>query len=230
MTILYSLISRGAVVLCSHKNGEGNFVEAVRKILPNIPTKADAKTTYTSDSVSFHIVVENGLIYMCAADPDFGRLQPYAFLEDIVTRFKGSALASRAQFAADGELDRDFSNVLSQQMERFSRGDQDNVSKLRSQVDEVKGIMTQNIEKVLERGERLEDLIASTNELEAQSQTFQKTSRRVSRKMWWKNTKMTLCLIGVGIIALLVIILIILFSTGVLPPKHSNDNKTTPAP
>lgn len=229
MTILYGLISRGAVVLCSHQSGEGNYVEAVRKILPNIPTRADAKTTYTSNSVSFHIVVENGLIYMCASDPDFGKLQPYAFLEDIKTRFHGSALASRAQFAADGELDRDFSNVLAQQMERFSQGGQDNVSQLRNQVDEVKGIMTQNIEKVLERGERLEDLIASTNELEAQSQTFQKTARRVQRKMWWRNTKMTLCLIGVGITVVLVIILIILFSTGVLPPKN-DDGKTTPAP
>lgn len=41
------------------------------------------------------------------------------------------------------------------------------MSKLQTQVDEVKGIMTQNIEKVLERGERLEDLIASTDELQA---------------------------------------------------------------
>ena len=41
------------------------------------------------------------------------------------------------------------------------------MSKLQSQVDEVKGVMTQNIEKVLERGDRLEDLMDKTEELEA---------------------------------------------------------------
>ena len=34
-------------------------------------------------------------------------------------------------------------------------------------MDEVKSIMTQNIEKVMERGDRLEDLIAQTEDLEA---------------------------------------------------------------
>jgi hypothetical protein len=43
----------------------------------------------------------------------------------------------------------------------------DNVSKLRSQVDEVKDVMTQNIERVLERGEKLDDLVDKTEDLEA---------------------------------------------------------------
>lgn len=52
--------------------------------------------------------------------------------------------------------------------EKYSKPDEtDAVSKLQSQVQEVTGVMTQNIEKVLERGERLEDLIQSTSDLEA---------------------------------------------------------------
>ncbi len=51
--------------------------------------------------------------------------------------------------------------------DKFSRPESDQMSQLQTQVDEVKGVMTQNIEKVMERGERLEDLIAQTNDLEA---------------------------------------------------------------
>ena len=55
-------------------------------------------------------------------------------------------------------------NIL---QEKFSAPDGDQLGQLQSQVNEVKDVMTQNIEKVMERGERLEDLIAQTDDLEA---------------------------------------------------------------
>ena len=51
--------------------------------------------------------------------------------------------------------------------EKFSAPDSDQLGQLQSQVNDVKDVMTQNIEKVMERGERLEDLIAQTDDLEA---------------------------------------------------------------
>lgn len=233
MTIFYSVIARGDTPLCSHQNQTGNFDEVVRSMLPNIPTRNDAKTTYTSHNYMFHVMIDNGIIYMCASDPEFGRRQPYAFLTELKREFLSGSLSHRAQFATENELNRDFSPVMATQMEKFSSaeasGGGDNLSKLQSQVDEVKGVMTQNIEKVLERGERLDDLMNKTTDLEASSATFKKTARRVSRKMWWKNTKMTIILVVVALTVLLVIILIILFSTGVLPPKggSSSDHSTT---
>jgi len=41
------------------------------------------------------------------------------------------------------------------------------MSTLQNQVDDVKGVMTQNIERILERGQRLEELMDKTDELEA---------------------------------------------------------------
>lgn len=49
----------------------------------------------------------------------------------------------------------------------FSKAGNDTVTRLQSQVNEVKGVMTQNIEKVMERGDRLDDLMDKTEELEA---------------------------------------------------------------
>lgn len=39
------------------------------------------------------------------------------------------------------------------------------MAELQGQVEDVKGVMNQNIEKILERGENLEQLQARTNEL-----------------------------------------------------------------
>jgi len=41
------------------------------------------------------------------------------------------------------------------------------VSVLQGQVKEVQGVMSQNIEAVIQRGERLDDLMDKTDELEA---------------------------------------------------------------
>lgn len=88
------------------------------------------------------------------------------------------------------------------------------LSQVQDQVNDVKVILKDNINKVMERGERLDDLIGKTDDLQATADSFQRTSSRVARKMWWKNTKM---MIIIGVVVLAIIVLIILLSTGVIP-------------
>jgi hypothetical protein len=49
MTILYSCIARGTTILCSQSNAGTSFENEVTSMLPNIPTRNDGKTTYTSN-------------------------------------------------------------------------------------------------------------------------------------------------------------------------------------
>lgn len=52
--------------------------------------------------------------------------------------------------------------------DKFSKpGNTDNLTVLQGQVKEVQGVMSQNIEAVIQRGERLDDLMDKTDELEA---------------------------------------------------------------
>ncbi|KAI5614265.1 vesicle-associated membrane protein 8-like, partial [Silurus asotus] len=88
------------------------------------------------------------------------------------------------------------------------------VSQVQEQVNDVKVILKDNINKVLERGERLDDLIDKTGDLQATADSFQRTSARVSRKYWWKNTKM---MIIIGVVVFIIVLIIILLATGVIP-------------
>ncbi|XP_044030831.1 vesicle-associated membrane protein 8 isoform X2 [Siniperca chuatsi] len=87
------------------------------------------------------------------------------------------------------------------------------LDQVQGQVNEVKVILKDNISKVLERGERLDDLIDKTHDLQTSADSFQRTSTRVARKYWWKNIKM---MIIIGVIVLIIVILIILFATNVI--------------
>lgn len=65
--------------------------------------------------------------------------------------------------------------------------------------------MVQNIERVLERGEKIELLVDKTENLNAQAFRFKKQSTHLRRSMWWKNAKLVLMLLAlVGLAALLV--------------------------
>uniref|UniRef100_A0A915ECY2 V-SNARE coiled-coil homology domain-containing protein n=1 Tax=Ditylenchus dipsaci TaxID=166011 RepID=A0A915ECY2_9BILA len=68
------------------------------------------------------------------------------------------------------------------------------VSDLQKQVEEVKTVMSDNMIRILERGDRLENIDHRTEALHASSQNFKTTARRVQRNMCWKNLKWTIIL------------------------------------
>ncbi|XP_051784846.1 vesicle-associated membrane protein 8 isoform X2 [Erpetoichthys calabaricus] len=97
--------------------------------------------------------------------------------------------------------------------EGMATGDPDKVQTLQSQVEGVKNIMTQNVDRILARGEKLDDLMNKTEDLQSSSNTFRKSAEKVSRKYWWKNVKM---IVLICVIVAIILILIILFATGVI--------------
>jgi len=80
-------------------------------------------------------------------------------------------------------------------------GKDDAISIVRSEISDVRGIMTQNIERVLERGERIDLLVDKTDRLGGSAHDFRVRSRGLRRKMWWRNAR---------ILALLIVVVIFL--------------------
>lgn len=221
MAILYSCIARNSDILCNCQTGVGNFEVTARQMISKISDQ-DGKYSYDSKEYTFHIVVNHGLIFLCAANKEFGKAKPHAFLQQIMDQFVNSTLFSRSRHAMENELNRDFGQVLHNQMESYSIPDKnDKINVMKNQVEEVKTIMSQNLESVLERGENLRNLEDKTEELSEQAKTFQVTSRKVKRKTWWANMKMKIVLVFGVLAACIALILIILFSTGVLPVKSN---------
>lgn len=104
------------------------------------------------------------------------------------------------------------------------------IEKLQAHVAEVSNIMTENINKILDRGQRLDDLEGRSGEslrrlnlksdpnfsyfilfitevLASSADDFRVSSRRVSRKMWWQNMKFNI-IIGIVVVSIIVIIVV----------------------
>lgn len=67
--------------------------------------------------------------------------------------------------------------------------------------------MRDNINKVAERGERLDSIENKTDNLAISAQGFRRGANRVRKDMWWKDMKMRMCLI-LGIIIVLIVIIV----------------------
>ncbi|KAJ6151200.1 Synaptobrevin [Penicillium chermesinum] len=75
------------------------------------------------------------------------------------------------------------------------------------QIDDTVGVMRENINKVSQRGERLDSLQDKTDNLAVSAQGFRRGANRVRKDMWWKDMKMRVCLV-ICIICLLVVIIV----------------------
>ena len=92
-----------------------------------------------------------------------------------------------------------------------------NIEPIKRQLDEVKQITVNNIDKVLERGEKIEVLVDSSQRLQMSSVKFHRNARGLKRAMCYKKVK---CYLFTGSIISLVIYIIAYMACGHANLRH----------
>ncbi|XP_056154034.1 vesicle-associated membrane protein 2-like [Lampris incognitus] len=82
-----------------------------------------------------------------------------------------------------------------------------------AQVDEVVDIMRVNVDKVLERDQKLSELDDRADALQAGASQFESSAAKLKNKYWWKNCKMMIMMAVIGIICVGVVFSIIELSS-----------------
>jgi len=75
----------------------------------------------------------------------------------------------------------------------------------RAKMDEVRITMVDNIARVVERGERLDDVLAKSDGLRTTADGFRRTATRLKKKLFWANCKTLLAAVvfGAALLALI---------------------------
>lgn len=138
---------------------------------------------------------------MCIVRRDFGQRVPFAYLVDVRKRFLGQYDPSRTDFSSLPPYGAAaFNAKLKATMTQYSNGESnDAFTRAQREIDEARGVMTQNIERVLERGENLSLLVDKTDRLGGSARDFRFRSKGLRRRMWWKNVKLMVLLVCVVI-------------------------------
>lgn len=206
--LIYAFVARGNVILAEHTDFSGNFNAIAFQCLQKLPA-TNNKFTYNCDNHTFNYLVDDGFTYCVVAEESSGRQIPMAYLERIKEDFVKKYGGGKAATAPPNSLTKEFGSKLKEHM-KYCVEHPDEISKIakvKAQVSEVKGVMMENIEKVLDRGEKIELLVDKTENLHKQAQDFKSTGTKIRRKMWLQNMKVKLIVLSIVIALILIIVL-----------------------
>lgn len=169
---------------------------------------ADSPTGESDDAATRHEPSSHlPLSYIVVAAAEQGRRVPFAYLLEMKRKFLATYPPSSTDF---GSLPAygcaAFNAELRSMLQTFNTASpSDSLALAKRDIDDVRGIMTENIERVLERGERIDLLVDKTDRLGGSAHDFRIRSRGLRRRMWWKNTKLMVLMV------IVVVFLIYLF-------------------
>jgi vesicle-associated membrane protein 7 len=225
MILLSSIVenSVGAVVCQYSTPGDSQAVLDWSAIIQSVlirlepSTTADKKLSFPFDEYLVHCSIQNDYTYLCIAAESFGRRIPFALLDSLQQRFQRYLQSGNHPSAlSTGSTHHKFSDfantTMRQLVESYSTDTSvpsaldTRVRRVQGELDQVRDVMSQNIERVMERGEKLDVLIDKTDTLNQAAFAFRQTSTALKRRMWWRNTRITVLLIVITVVAIYLLV------------------------
>ncbi|RJE24374.1 vesicle-associated membrane protein [Aspergillus sclerotialis] len=222
--LLYTCIAHRTTILAEHSAPGTSSTSAsslASIILPKITHEKSQKLTYTHERLFVHYIADSptdtsenlqpqepnshaALSFIVVATAEQGRRIPFAFLMEMKRKFLSTYTATSTDFSSLPPYGcAAFNAELRSLLQTYnSAPPSDSLASARREIDSVRDIMSQNIENVLERGERIDLLVDKTDRLGGSAHDFRMRSRGLRRRMWWKNMKL-MVLLGVVVIFLL---------------------------
>ncbi|KAJ5690840.1 synaptobrevin-domain-containing protein [Penicillium macrosclerotiorum] len=224
--LLYSCIAHRTTILAEHSSPGTSSTAAsslASIILPKISHDKSQKLTYTHERLFVHYIADSPtggpaddqssrselssyapLSFIVVASAEQGRRIPFAYLLEMKRKFLSTYPPSSTDFSTLPAYGcAAFNTELRSLLQTYNTAPPaDSLATARREIDSVRDIMTENIERVLERGERIDLLVDKTDRLGGSAHDFRIRSRGLRRRMWWKNIKL-MVLLGVVVVFLL---------------------------
>ncbi|PFH38731.1 putative vesicle-associated membrane protein [Besnoitia besnoiti] len=185
----------GSVVLAEHSDMEGNFPTVTRLLLRKLPTTQKERMSYIYDRYIFHYEVIRGITFLTMSDDATGFALPFAFLEDFAKSFL-AMYGATVHTAIALAMQNSYEPRLKDLMDSFNQSHQaESMGRLRMQIDGIHHVLIDNIDKILQRGERIDILVDQSERLNQESVQFRRQARRLKNALWWRNVRVCLCFV-----------------------------------
>ena len=207
--ILWSFVARDNIVLAEANIDEVRLHDMVNnaktKLLAKQPTPGWEFMTFKSPGRESKIKLKGQKfhIYEHSADGDFfiwsvGCIYDAAIavemqqVESFIEKIVGISETFREnddnwKYGGSFSAQKQFSPILLQRMEEVAYLGRS--AMVNNEINNLKEIMSRNIEMIIERGEKIDSMQARSKELNEMAAVFKKSSKSLKRKMLWANAK-----------------------------------------
>ena len=196
MSIIYALIAREdtaegtpghnvhVLVEASSNNSTGNFPQVTRELIFQKQVPRNQKSIFNyKDKYVYYVLNEDAFIYLCLTDVDYPKRSALAFLEDIKSSFSQKYTFDQRIQAISYQMNESFLDTLTKKMAYFNENSLDpKMARIRNDAKATLGIMEENLESIMERGEKIELLVKKTNALNTESSGLKNRSAALKDK------------------------------------------------
>uniref|UniRef100_K3XBK8 V-SNARE coiled-coil homology domain-containing protein n=1 Tax=Globisporangium ultimum (strain ATCC 200006 / CBS 805.95 / DAOM BR144) TaxID=431595 RepID=K3XBK8_GLOUD len=212
MSVVYALIARQQSVLCEYTDKSGNFPTVTRVVLKQLAqqqgsadvTPGATKSVFPYNEFNFFFLREDGLTYMCMAEEQVQTNVAFAMLAELKDAFVAHYGEQGKTAIAFGMMP--FASTLEALMKKYDNYKIDTpLSQIRQKMEKVKMVMIENVNQLMDRGEKIDLLVMRTDKLQKDALVYEKTAKKVKNVYWWKNVKywvfiaLLLCLLALAL-------------------------------
>lgn len=213
MSIVYSCVAYKTTILAhSSKNPQlkNQFAADLPQILSSIDTSKNTRAAQNRQNMDFFCYVNEGVTYVCLSEAGLNKTVAFSFLNDVSSSFSMRYGTSSVKFATPYQMDTDFAPQLSNMMQ-YAVMNASKTRDLKDNVQEVKGLVLDNIDKVMQRAQKLNSIADRSDELKDSAVQFSSASRKLKHDMLKKKI-----IIIASIVAAVIVILIIIIVPSVI--------------
>jgi len=163
MSLYYGLISsENEKVLCEVTFSSGPYASTIQKILTE-KNPINTKVMYQISTFTVHVYNDGLLTYLLVSDEDYSKILAYTYLMDIKKAFSEKYGKISVKDTLPYGFQTGFGEIMKNQMMHYSQS-KDNLAKLKGSLYETHQILTDNMEKILDRAQLVEILVQKSQE------------------------------------------------------------------
>eukprot|EP01065_Artemidia_motanka_P035676 TRINITY_DN43573_c0_g1_i1.p1 TRINITY_DN43573_c0_g1~~TRINITY_DN43573_c0_g1_i1.p1 ORF type:complete len:220 (+),score=75.18 TRINITY_DN43573_c0_g1_i1:61-720(+) len=197
-------------------------VDKYRSVLPQILTmlkRHDTKSSFQYApegghlAANFNYIVEHRILYMAITNKEETLRLPFSLLDKMKDEFK-KEFSEGGRYPDIDSLSAARCRQFNKKMSQLCNSQNDKIDAITADMEELKDIMVENCEQLLQRGEKIDTLIDRATELEGESKSFKTGAKKLKREMLWRNIKFVLLAI---VLLVIIIVVICAIACGGLP-------------
>jgi hypothetical protein len=187
------------VAVYNHSKMEGDvFIKSCKQIVGSsrISSLSSAVIENAVECCSCLTVSDEHNIYALYVDSTYPQRIGFQLLEKIrLTFIQESKTFADTEFALSKKVKPWMKKLCAEFNDVTAK---DKVFACQEKVDEVRNIMNDNIQKIMQNSEHLEDLELRSAHLKDNAAVFVKNSKALSNKLWWQNARLRVAIAAVG--------------------------------